>query len=91
MIVYHKYDNTSDVDTEYYGKDAEDFLESINYHSDIEYLGKECYTSRGSGIIIGFEDSQSASDYYFIVYIPNTREVYYQLANSSSFTKTIKV
>lgn len=81
----------SNTDTQYFGKDAEDFLESINWHNDIEYLGKECYTSRSSGIIIGFEDSQSASDYYFIVYIPNIRDVHYQLANSLAFTKTIKI
>lgn len=91
MIVYRKYDNSTDIDTEYYGEDAENFLESINWHSDIEYLGKECITSQGVGIIIGVEDSQSASDYYFIVYIPNTREIFYQIANSQRFISTIKI
>lgn len=79
------------VDTQYFGKDAEDFLESINWHSDIEYLGKECITDRDQkqGIIVGFEDSESAMDYYFIVFIPETGEVYYELANSPTFTKNI--
>lgn len=78
------------VNTQYFGKDAEDFLESINWHSDIDYLGKECITDEGKrGIIVGFEDSESAMDYYFIVFIPKTGEVSYELANSPTFTKNI--
>lgn len=78
------------VDTQYFGKDAEDFLESINWHSDIDYLGKECITDEGKqGIIVGFEDSESAMDYYFIVFVPETGKVSYELANSSTFTKNI--
>lgn len=82
----------SGVDTQYFGKDAEDFLESINWHKDIEYLGKECTTSRGKqGIIVGFEDSESAMDYYFIVYIPELDTVEYELANSAEFVNNIIV
>lgn len=78
------------VDTQYFGKDAEDFLESINWHSDIDYLGKECITDEGKqGIIVGFEDSESAMDYYFIVFIPETGKASYELANSPTFTKNI--
>lgn len=79
-------------DTQYFGKDAEDFLESINWHKDIEYLGKECTTSGGKqGIIVGFEDSESAMDYYFIVYIPELDTVEYELANSAEFVNNIIV
>ncbi len=80
------------VDTRYFGKDAENFLESINWHTEIDYLGKEC-TADGdkTGIIIGFEDSESYMDYYFIIFIIETEEVVYQLANSSSFIKSIKI
>lgn len=79
-------------DTQYFGKDAEDFLESINWHSDIEYLGKECTTNKGdSGIIIGFEDNESAMDYYFIVYVPELDTVEYELANSTEFVNSIIV
>lgn len=78
------------VDTHYFGKDAEDFLESINWHSDIEYLGKECTTFHGKqGIIVGFEDCESAMDYYFIVYIPEEDTVCYELANSVDFSKSV--
>lgn len=79
-------DGMSGVDTQYFGKDAEAFLESINWHSDIEYLGKECTTSHNkNGIIIGFEDSNSYDDYYFIVYLPEEGKVVYELANSHLF------
>lgn len=78
------------VDIQYFGKDAEDFLESINWHTDIEYLGKECTVSCGKqGIIIGFEDCESATDYYFIVYLPEEKTIYYQLANNAEFIKSI--
>lgn len=81
----------SGVDTHYYGKDAEDFLRSINWGSDVKYLGKECITSRTrqKGIVVGIEDSESAMDYYFIVFVPETGDVFYELANSPFFTKTI--
>lgn len=82
--------NKPGVDTHYFGKDAEDFLESINWHSDIEYLGKECVTNKGKqGIIVGFEDCEYISDYYFIVYVPEEDTVYYELANSAAFVKSI--
>ena len=74
--------------TKYFCKDAENFLENINHHSDIEYLGKECLTSNNKkGIIIGIEDS--ISDYYYIVYIPEEHKVRYELMNSSEFIKNI--
>lgn len=85
-------DGRSGVDTQYFGKDAEDFLESNNWHSDIEYLGKECTTSSGkTGIIVGFESSESFIDYYFIVYLPEEGKVCYELANSSTFAKSVKI
>ncbi len=80
------------VDTRYFGKDAEDFLESINWHSDINYLGKECVVNgRDKGIIVGIEDSESYDDYYYIVFIPETGEVTYPLANDAQFIGTIEV
>ena len=79
------------IDTQYYGKDAEDFLESINWHKKIDYIGRNCITDRGEeGVIIGFEDSESYMDYYYIVYIPKTGKVDYALANSASFVKNIE-
>lgn len=49
------------IDTRYFSKDAEDFLENINYHSNIEHLRKECLTTldKQKGIIVGIEDSDS--------------------------------
>lgn len=77
------------IDTQYFGKDAEDFLKSIGWEHDIKYLGKECTTENKQGIIVGFEDCQSADDYYYIVYIPSDGTVVYPLANSSEFIRGI--
>lgn len=79
------------IDTQYFGKDAEDFLRSIKWDKDIEYLGKECVVDNKEGIIIGIEDSESFRDYYFIVFIPETGKVTYPLANDHTFTKNIKL
>ena len=81
--------NLPGVDTQYFGKDAENFLENIGWKN---YIGKDCRTDNGDkGIIIGFEDSQSYSDYYYIVFLPENKQVYYQLANSSEFVKNIEI
>lgn len=72
-------------DYRYYGKDAEEFLKSMNWEDDIKYLGKECK----DGIIIGIEDSNSYNDYYFIVYDPRINEIKYKLANGIDFIDTI--
>ena len=78
------------VNTQYYGKDAEDFLESINWHKERDYIGRNCITDKGEeGVIIGFEDCQSYDDYYYIIYIPKTNEVFYGLANGE-FIKSIE-
>lgn len=95
MITKHPYEKglgpSPGIDTRYYGKDAEDFLESINWHEEIDYIGKNCITDSGEeGVIIGFEDSESYMDYYYIVYIPETGKVDYALANSASFVKNIE-
>lgn len=76
---------------QYFGKDAEDFLESINWHSDIDYLGKECTTKHGIGIIIGFEDNNLYNDYYYIIYLPQIDKVIYELANNTEFIDSIKI
>lgn len=58
----------------------------------INYLGKECTTDKGlQGIIIGIEDCNSFCDYYYIVYVPESKQVTYELANSADFVKTIKI
>lgn len=82
--------NSPGVNTQYFGKDAENFLESINWHTEIEYLGKECITSKNKqGIIVGFENNQCFSDYYFIIYCPKDKSIFYELANNSEFIKSI--
>lgn len=43
------------------------------------------------GIIIGIEDCNSFCDYYYIVYVPESKQVTYELANSADFVKTIKI
>lgn len=79
-------------DVQYFEKDAEEFLKSIGWDKSIKYLGKECATDKNQhGIIIGFEDSQSFFDYYYIVYIPETEKVTYKLANDADFVKSIKL
>lgn len=95
MILVYPYETglngPSEIDTQYFGKDAENFLKSINWLEDINYLGKECVTEKGRGIIIGFEDCCSANDYYFIVYLPEIGEVCYQLANHRPFIESIEI
>lgn len=71
-------------DVQYFGKDAEEFLKSIKWDKSINYLGKECTTDKGlQGIIIGIEDCNSFCDYYYIVYVPESKQVTYELANSA--------
>lgn len=79
------------VDTRYFGDDAKNFLENINWHEKSEYIGKECITSHEGkrGIIIGFEDSQCAADYYYIVFIPDEKKIVYELANYRPFIESI--
>lgn len=88
-IASHYYSLMPCINTQYFGKDAEDFLESINYHSTIEYLGKECTVKGKQGIIIGIEDNEEYEDYYYIIYIPEDKVVYYQMVNDSKFIETI--
>lgn len=79
-------------DVQYFGKDAEEFLKSIKWDKSIKYLGKECTIDKNQyGIIIGFEDSNSFIDYYYIIYLPEIGQITYELANNASFTRTIKV
>lgn len=42
-------------------------------------------------VIIGIEDCNSFCDYYYIVYVPESKQVVYELANSADFVKTIKI
>lgn len=79
-------------DCQYFGKDAEEFLKSIKWDKSINYLGKECTIDKGlQGIIVGIEDCNSFCDYYYIVYIPESKQIMYELANSADFVKTIKI
>ena len=79
-------------DCQYFGKDAEEFLKSIKWDKSINYLGKECTIDKGlQGIIVGIEDCNSFCDYYYIVYVPESKQVMYELANSADFVKTIKI
>lgn len=82
-------------DVQYFGNDAlnanirEDFKEDIK-----KYLGKDCSIIRGEevidGVIIGIEDNNTFQDYYYIVYSPEKKQVFFQLCNDVSFCKTIK-
>ena len=79
-------------DVQYFGKDAEEFLKSIKWDKSINYLGKECTTDkRLKRIIKGTEGCHSFCDYYYIVYVPESKQVTYELANSADFVKTIKI
>lgn len=79
-------------DIQYFGED----ISKIDANDEIKELvknsiNKECVTnSRDKGIIIGFEDCSSFSDYYFIVYCPKTEEIVYELVNNNNFIKTIQ-
>lgn len=56
-----------------------------------KYIGKKCTTLNGyEGIIIGFEDNSYYRDYYYIVFVPETKEIVYALANNAGFIETIK-
>ena len=50
-----------------------------------------CTTDKGlQGIIIGIEDCNSFCDYYYIVYVPESKQVTYELANSADFVRQLK-
>lgn len=56
-----------------------------------KYIGKKCTTLNGyEGIIIGFEDNSYYRDYYYIIFVPETKEIVYALANNAGFIETIK-
>lgn len=71
-------------DVQYFGEDVfkadvdEDIKKLI-----LDSINKDCITSDGDkGIIIGFEDSSSFNDYYFIIYCPKAEDIVYELINS---------
>lgn len=79
---------------QYYGESCLNLPYGIReeFREDVKkYIGKECTTLEGyRGIIIGFEDNSYYRDYYYIVFVPETKEIVYALANNSQFTETIK-
>lgn len=78
-------------DIQYFGED----ILKIDSNNEIKELvkdsiNKSCITSSGDeGIIIGFEDSSSFEDYYFIVYCPKIEEIVYELINNKPFINSI--
>lgn len=74
-------------DIAYYGNDALSADSSMN-----TFLYKECTTFGGyQGIIIGYENSSTDSDCYYIVLVPILGKVVFELANDSDFVKSIKI
>ena len=71
--------------TQYYGQDAIDFANN-HEREDIrnwilEYLHKDCITSNKEiGTVIGIEDNEEFDDYYLIIYVPEIKEVRFDLA-----------
>lgn len=76
-------------DIQYFGED----ILKIDANNEIKELvknsiNKGCITGSGDeGIIIGFEDSSSFEDYYFIIYCPKTEEIVYELINDVTLLK----
>lgn len=54
-------------------------------------LYKQCFTTdnHDEGIIIGFEINQRFCDYYYMVYVPSSNKVEYELAIDSEFVSSI--
>ena len=77
---------------QFYGKDAIDCTE-IEYVNDLirEVLFKDCITSRGEkGIVIGYEINEVWMDDYFIIFVPRTNELYYELVNYPDLYKSVE-
>lgn len=69
--------------TKYYGESALDFACS-HKRDDVKKwlknsLFKDCIVRNQKGIIIGVEDNQEFNDYYLIVFIPETKEILFEL------------
>lgn len=79
-------------DIQYFGEDALNIDIDDTFNELIRSnIYKECTTYNGDkGIVIGFEDSQSFKDYYFIIYCPKLSSVVYELINDNKFAKNIE-
>lgn len=69
--------------TQYYGESALSFAYS-HKRDDIKQwlknsLFKDCVVRNQKGIVIGVEDNEEFSDYYLIVFIPETTETWFEL------------
>lgn len=70
--------------TQYYGNDAITFAE-CHKREDIKNwilscLSKDCNIRGEKGIVIGVEDNEVFIEYYLIVFIPETKEITYELS-----------
>lgn len=87
---------TQDIDCvnkQYFGDDAINLKYSDNKIISKRIapnINKKCRFSDHDGIIIGFENNESYNDYYYIIYIPETREVAFRLCNDTQFVKSIE-
>lgn len=84
----HLYDPpTLDIDyVQYFGEDVEKFPARQDIKNSIlKSINKECTTPDGySGIIVGVEDNHSYNDYYYIIWVPESGKMIYELVNGMS-------
>lgn len=78
--------------TQFYGKDSIDCTDREDLNDLIqEVLFKKCLTFRNQvGTVIGFEINEVWMDDYFIVYVPETGKLEYELVNNQSFYDKIE-
>lgn len=69
---------------QYFGEDLKNFKAKENIKKIIiDNIYKECETYEGfRGFIIGIEDNYIYKDYYYIIWIPQTQEICYELMNA---------
>lgn len=71
---------------QYFGEDLDKFQarESIK-KSILSNIYKDCEMDDGcKGFIIGIEDNYAYNDYYYIIWIPQTEQICYELVNGMS-------
>lgn len=86
MILKRYLNNDINQDIEaiqYFGEDLKNFEASEEIKNlMIDNIYKECETYEGHrGFIIGIEDNYKYKDYYYIIWIPHTQEICYELSH----------
>lgn len=75
-VPFDKDEHTGD-NIVYLDDDARNFLENMNYHEEVDYIGADYYIDGNRGIIIGCEDNLYLGYYYFLIFLPDIGMIAY--------------